>query len=313
MKRLKVGIIGLGSMGKNHLRVLSMLKNIDLKFIYDIDSDQIKSLGDNYEVHASKSLENDLQEIDAAIITTPTSTHYDYIKLVSRYVDNIFVEKPLTESLSTTQKVLELAKEKSLKIQVGFIERFNPAIVALKKVINNTEQVINFDITRTNKLSSRIKDVDVVTDMMIHDIDLALHFNGKVESVEAYGVMEDNMIAFARATLKHENGSYSNLTASRITEKRIRQIFVTCKDMFIDCNLLSKEVFINKQTLVQSYKEVSITSKQETINVKPGEALLSELLSFTQYIQGEDNDSSIPTAEAGLMAMEIAQNIQEQI
>lgn len=309
---LKVGLIGLGNMGQNHLRILSMLKNVDLKFIHDADIKRSEQLAKQYDVRCSVDLDDDLGMVDAVVLVTPTSTHFDYIKRVSDRVSSIFVEKPLTDDLHTSQEVLGLAKNKKLRIQTGFIERFNPAVVVLKDVVANAQRVVNIDFTRTNKVSSRITDVDVVTDLMIHDIDLALYLNGPAKEVSAYGVIEDGMIAYARAAITHEKGAFSNITASRITEKRIRQISVTCDEMYVDCNLLRKEVVINKQSLSQAYDNVSISSKEEAIHVRPEEALLSELMAFVRFAAGGDT-SAVPTEHDGYNAMRVAHQVQEII
>lgn len=309
---LKVGLIGLGKMGQNHLRVLAMLKNVDLTFIYDVDAARATELAAQYDCRFSSDLDRDLAQVDAVVLVTPTSTHYDYIKRISNHVASIFVEKPLTDTLETSDVIIRLAEDKKLRIQVGFIERFNPAVMALKKVMDSAGKIINIDFSRTNKVSSRITDVDVVTDLMIHDIDLALYLNGPPMDVSAYGVIEDGMIAFARATITHQNGSFSNITASRITEKRIRKISVTCDDKYVHCNLLRKEVLINKQTIEQYYDKVSISSQEETIDVRPEEALLSELMAFVRY--AADGDSTvIPTDLDGYNAMKVAQQVQQII
>lgn len=309
---LKVGLIGLGNMGQNHLRVLSMLKNVDLRFIHDVDTKRSQELARQYDVRSSIALDDDLGLVDAVVLVTPTSTHYDYIKRISDHVSAIFVEKPLTDNLATSEEILALAEEKGLRIQTGFIERFNPAVMVLKDVVANAERVVNIDFVRTNKVSSRITDVDVVTDLMIHDIDLALFLNGPSKEVSAYGVVEEGMIAFARAVINHENGAFSNITASRITEKRIRQISVTCDEMYVDCNLLRKEVVVNKQSISQSYENVSISSKEETVHVRPEEALLSELMAFVRFAANGDA-AAVPTEHDGYNAMKVANKVQEII
>lgn len=309
---LRVGLIGLGNMGRNHLRILSMLKNVDLVFIHDTESARVAELAAQYDCHASTDLDTDLARVDAVVLVTPTSTHYDYIRRASHHLKSIFVEKPLTDTLESSIAVVDLARETGLRIQVGFIERFNPAVMALQKVIGDSDRIINIDFSRTNKVSKRITDVDVVTDLMIHDIDLALYLNGPANNVEAYGVLEGGMIEFARATIGHANGAFSSITASRITEKRIRKIEVTCVDKYIDCNLLRKEVLINKQTIEQYYEKVSISSKEETIDVRPEEALLSELMAFVAYAGGS-NVVSVPSELDGLNAMKVAQRVQTLI
>jgi predicted dehydrogenase len=311
---IKIGIIGLGKMGQNHLRVLSMLKSVDIKFISDIDTKRASELGNKYDIPLSNILENDLKSIDAVVIVTPTSTHFDMLNLASKYVRYIFLEKPLTGDLESSKRAMHIIQERGINLQVGFIERFNPAIIELKKVIDHGGEVINIDFSRTNKLSSRITDVDVVADLMVHDIDLALYLNGPYRSVYAYGKTENGNIAFANAIITHENDRFSKLTASRITEKRIRQISVTCKEMYIDCDLLKKEVLVTKQTVDQSYRGIFLSSVEETIEVSNQEALLSEDMAFITAV-AQDNFSSplIPQTLDGINAMRLVDEVQRQV
>ena len=312
---ISIGLIGLGKMGQNHLRILSMLKNVDLKFIYDKSVDVLYDSAHKYNVKPSTNLIEDLKTVDAVVIVTPTSTHFEYLNLVSDYVKNIFVEKPLTGDLQTSKKISQLAEEKDVNIQIGFIERFNPTVIELKKILSKSSNVLNVDFTRTNKVSSRIKDVDVIMDLMIHDIDLALYLNGDVESIQAFGHIRDEMVVFASAYLKHKNNRLSRITASRITEKRIRQISVTCEDMYIDCDLLRKEMYINKQTVHQNYDYLSVTSIEEAVQVSNQEALLSEMVSFSERINGSSKLVNIeyPDLSSSLKSMYIADQIQKQI
>lgn len=308
---IKIGLLGVGKMGQNHLRNLAMLKQVEIAFIYDFDKNICKQMSELYNVPVSTNLDEDLQKVDGVVVVTPTFTHADYIKKVSKYVKNIFVEKPLTDTLESSKDIVKLAKDLDLNIQVGFIERYNSAVVAFKKVINNSKNIINIDFSRTNKVSSRITDVDVIIDLMIHDIDLALSINGKAKKIVAHGYVKSGMAEYARAILTHENGTFSNIVASRITEKRIRHISATCDDMYIDCNLLSKEVFVNKQSIEQYLDNVSISSKSETVDVRPQEGLLLELIDFIRLCQGEKVE--VPNEKDGLLAMEVAIEIQRQI
>ena len=283
-KIIKIALFGIGKMGQNHLRILSMLKDVEVAFLYDVNLELCESLSKSFGIKVLENLDEDLKDCDGAIIVTPTFTHFDYVNKVSDYVKNIFVEKPLTDTLDTTQIILDLAKQKSLNIQVGFIERYNPAIITLQNILRDTK-IVNIDFTRTNKMSSRITDVDVVIDLMIHDIDLALHFNGDIADIYAHGVVMEGMIEYARACIIHKNGAFSNIVASRITEKRIRQISVTTHNEYIDCNLLRKEVFVDKQSVEQRLDSVSISANTETIEVRGQESLFSELLDFVNCVK----------------------------
>ena len=309
--RISFGLLGVGNMGQNHLRVLSILNSVSLEFIYDADHEQADRLSEKFGVKISTNLETDLENVDAVVICTPTVTHADYIKLAGRHVKNIFVEKPMTDSFESSREIMSFAEENGIKIQVGFIERFNPVVMALKNIASKHDNVINIDFTRTNKLSSRISDVDVITDLMIHDLDLALYLNGEIENVSAYGIIEDNMIVFASAVLLHKKGCFSRILASRITEKNIRLIQATFKDMFVDCHLLRKELLINKQStlnindITDTY---TITSTEQAVEVKKQEALLTELQSFVSQCTGEN--TSVPGTTDALNAMGLCEKIR---
>ena len=310
-KNVKIGLIGLGKMGQNHLRNLELIKDAELSFIFDLDYKKTKELAKRFNTVALSDLKSIPDELDAIIICTPTSTHLHYINLLSNKANYFFVEKPLSNDLQSTKKAIEILKRDHKSLQVGFIERYNDAVDTLKNLLLNSNRVINIDFTRTNKISTRIEDVDVVIDLMIHDIDLAIYFNGYPKSINAYGYLNNGVIEYARAIFVHENGVFSNIVASRITEKKIRQINATCEEMYIDANLLSKEVLVNKQTIQQYYENISITSKTETILVKSQENLLTELLDFINLCKG--TKVHVPNGKDALLAIKAAEMIQKQI
>lgn len=313
-KILKVGLIGLGNMGRNHLRVLSMLKGLELAFVADANAEVAAKAGQLHGIPGVVDPTPLLAGVDAVVICTPTVTHADYIRMAAAHVKNIFIEKPLAATLDEAIDIAAFAKEKGLNVQVGFIERFNPAVQALKTVLDRTERVISLDFTRTNKVSSRITDVDVVTDLMIHDIDLALYLNGPASSVAAHGFAHGNMIDFASALITHQNGQFSRIQASRVTDKKIRQIEGTCVDMFVDCDLLRKEILINRQSEARESGSLpyAISAIQETVAVPPQEALLSELQAFmASCCQSFSNQ--VPGVEAGVDAMKICSQIQTAV
>jgi len=313
-KTLKVGLIGLGNMGRNHLRVLSMLKGVELAFVADANAEVAAKAGQLNDIPGVVDPTPLLADVDAVVICTPTVTHADYIRMAAAHVKNIFVEKPLAATLDEAIDIAAFAKEQGLNVQVGFIERFNPAVQALKSVLNRTERVISLDFTRTNKVSARITDVDVVTDLMIHDIDLALYLNGPASSVAAHGFTHGSMIDFASALITHHNGQFSRIQASRVTDKKIRQIEGTCVDMFVDCDLLRKEIIINRQSEARESGSLPyvISAIQETVAVPPQEALLTELQAFmSSCIQ--PGTVLIPGVDAGVDAMKICAQIQASV
>lgn len=299
-------------MGKNHLRVLSMLKGVKVEKIFDFNEEALKLLSKQYDVPYTTDAEKALDNIDAAIIVTPTSTHFDYFKLCVGKVTNVFIEKPLAETYEQAQEIKAIANQNNMFVQCGFIERFNPVVSELKKILKSRE-VINADFFRTNRLSSRITDVDVVTDLMIHDIDLALYLNGSVQDVVAYGSKENGFVSFASVVFKHHNGSLSRIIGSRMTEKKIRSIQVTTKDAYIDAELVRKELHMHQQSAITIDKDDSymVSSLEQQILVKPQEALLVELQAFISRCNG--SQSIVPDVDAGVESLRICQLILESI
>lgn len=312
--RLRVGLLGLGRMGRNHLRVLSMLRGVELAFIYDTDAAAGAVLAGEKGVSFASDLDKALGEVDAVVICTPTVTHAEYIYRAARKVRHLFVEKPLTDSLDSSLAVERLATERELRIQAGFIERYNPAVVQMRALLRRSDQVVSVDFVRTNKISSRITDVDVITDLMIHDIDLALHLNGPVTYVAAHGVGNGEMIDFASALLTHANGRFSRVQASRITDKKMRSIQATCTDMFIDCELLRKEILISRQSELRQEpgEPYVISSVSEVVEVPPQEALVAELQAFVEGCKDDTLDDAPGVAEA-VAAIRICEEIRSSI
>jgi predicted dehydrogenase len=310
----RIGIIGLGRMGQNHLRVLSTLAGAEVAFVSDANAAKAQEVAARYGVAAADLIDRAMTDADAVIIASPTVTHEDYIRRAARHVRNIFVEKPLTSDRLSSEEICALAASEGLNLQVGFIERFNPAVEQVKKLLDRSSDVVSVDFVRTNKISSRITDVDVVTDLMIHDIDLALHLNGPVSDVSAHGVASGQMIDFASALLTHENGRFSRIQASRITDQKMRRIQATCRDMFVDCELLRKEITISRQSEIQQRpgEPYTITAITEAIEVLPREALLLELQAFVASMAGEET-AGRPRAQEGVAAMVICDEIQRAI
>lgn len=310
---LNVSILGIGNMGKNHLRVLSMLKGVTVAKIFDFNEDALKLLSQQYDVPYTLDVGEALENVDAVIIVTPTSTHFDYFKLCVGKVTNVFIEKPLAETYAEAQEIKALANENGMFVQCGFIERFNPVVVELKNILKTTK-VINADFFRTNRLSSRITDVDVVLDLMIHDIDLALYLNGPIQNVVAYGNKEHGLVAFASAIFKHQNGSLSRVIASRMTEKKMRTIQVTTNDAYIDAELVRKELQMHKQSSITKNIDDSyiVSSLEQQIEVRPQEALLVELQAFISRCNG-DRSAVLPDVDAGVESLRICQLVLESI
>ena len=318
----RIALFGVGKMGQNHLRALLALQKENrarVAFIFDSNESLARSVAAEFGLNLVRDFEGNLGALEGAIIATPTFSHFNYIKTLGRRVKNILVEKPLTHDLATSRKVETLAKQRGLNIQVGFIERYNPAFLALRQLLVG-KNILNIDLERTSKASSRIVDVDVVADLMIHDIDLALLLCGEVREIHAQGVVVGGIVEFAKAILRHKNGRLSSITASRITHKKTRQIRVMCEDSHIECDLLAKNILVTKQRI---NARGEITEKLESFAPETADSLRLELLDFVNLCANCREDSPqdslrqganhAPNHIDGLNAMKIAHEVQRQI
>ena len=258
------------------------------------------------------SIDDLIDAVEVVDIVTPTLSHFDCAKKAIEKGRHIFVEKPIAHDIEKALKIKEISEDQDIFVQTGFIERFNPAVIELKSIVAK-DRVINLDLTRTNKLSSRITDVDVILDLMIHDIDIALYLNGPVSKVKAYGARENGLVAFASAFIIHENGSFSRVLASRMTDKKIRSIQATCENSFVNSDLLRKEIVVSMQSEInqKSGEAYVISSVEHQVELRPQEALLVELQSFIGSCLGED--IIVPDADAGVNALRICDEIQKEI
>ena len=308
----KLGILGLGVMGHNHYRVASLLNNFEVVAVFDPNKEALERLKADKKILKTSKIQDVIELCDAVIISAPTEFHLALIENVSHKIKNIFVEKPMVGSRKEAIELGRLCEERSLNLQVGFIERFNPTVTALKKVFATEKNIINCDFIRANKVG-RIQDVDVVMDLMIHDIDLALYLNGPVKEVSAHSKSGDGLSEFCIASLVHENNSISRLLASKVTNKKIRSIEVTSDESFIECDLLRKEVFVSRAESPADYVDgyYKIEGTRSVIEVGYQEALLSELQAFAALCNREHND--VPNYQDGLNALNVASLIAEKI
>ena len=306
---ISISILGLGKMGENHLRVLSLMKDVEIKFIYDQNKKRLNELSKIYNVSPTQSLEKALSNCDAVYISTPTNTHFSFFKKCANKVENIFLEKPPAANLNDSLKLKDLSIKNNNFVQCGFIERFNPTITSLKQILKKNK-TINIDFMRTNKLSERIKDVDVVIDLMVHDIDLAIYFNGPVKNVFAFNKKVKRKIVFSSAVLEHENSSISRLQASRITEKKIRSVDVTTNKEFIEAELLQKTLIVNKQSQILENKNIAyqIDSVKQQIEVPSQEPLFLENQAFINKCL-KNSHIKVPDLESSIEVMKVANKV----
>lgn len=323
MNNLKVGIIGTGHLGKLHVKMFKHLKNCQIVGVYDKNFIQSKAAASEYNVNEFENLNDLLNQVDAVSIAATTSSHHDLVKKSLENGKHVFVEKPITATISEAEELVKIANQNKLNLQVGHIERFNPALVSLEKYIIKP-MFIQTD--RLAQFNPRGTDVAVVLDLMIHDIDVILSLiNSEVNHVEASGVavVSDN-IDIANARIQFENGAVANVTASRISQKKMRKMRIFQKDNYIALDFITgvSEVYRllpieqNIEGSSISFGEIGIGNKKKRLiyeqpEIKEINALSYELQLFVNSVL--QNERPIVSGEDGLKALKVAQMIIRKI
>lgn len=291
MEQVRIGVIGTGRMGQNHCRVYSNLRHTKFIGVCDINADLGKEMARQHEVSYFKDVDSLLENVDAVSICTPTPEHYELVKQCLDRNIHVLVEKPFTETLEQAQVLKEAAEAKNdLVVQVGHIEMFNPTFTELRKVLEEMAPLaMNFN--RLSPFQGSNVDVDVVLDLMIHDIGLVVNlFTGEPISMDAYGFsVFSNTIDHGLVVLRYDPGPLVSLTASRVTEQKVRAISVTTKEAFVEADLLNKNISVHRRTLGDyinhkngvKYRQESLI---ERIVVPAREPLYLELQDFVNCV-----------------------------
>jgi len=311
-----MGVIGVGNMGRHHVRILSLLKDIELIGVSDVDLTKGIEIASQYQTHFYENYEELLPRVDAVCIAVPTRLHHEVGSRCLKAGVHILIEKPIAADLAEAESLVNLASETGCILQVGHIERFNPAFRELSKVIQ-TESILALEARRLSPYSDRANDVSVVLDLMIHDIDLLLELSASpVVRLTASGSTSNNSgnLDYVTANLGFANGVVATLTASKITHRKIRCLAVHCKNSLIETDFLTNEILIHRhQTQNLSperqkvfYQQDGITEKVYTSNVEP---IHAEIEHFVNCIRGGERPSV--GGEQALKALRLASLIEQ--
>ena len=301
--KLKIGVVGVGHLGSQHARVLAEIEESELVGVYDIDRERAKAVGERYGVAAFSSLEELLGETEAVSCAVPTESHYEVAREVLRAGRHLFLEKPMARTVKEAEELLDLAVKGGLKFQIGHIERFNPAVLRAQEFIKDPKFV---EAHRLAPYNPRGTDVDVVLDLMIHDLDLLLHFMGKYPvKVDAVGVpVLTDKVDIANVRLEFEGGEIANVTASRVSVEKLRKIRLFQKDTYISIDYLNKSIDLYRKRngeIVPFPLEVD----------RSLEPLKLELRAFVRSVL-EDRTPPV-SAEEGILAQRLAEEVIEKI
>ena len=317
---LKVGVFGVGHLGKFHLNNWKEIENVQLVGFYDPDDATAKQVIEKYGLERFTDVNKLLNKIDAADIVAPTNHHFALCEAAIRAGKHVFVEKPLANTIEEGRQIVKIAKEAGVKIQVGHVERFNPAYLAVKNMQLNPGFI---EVHRLAQFNPRGTEVSVILDLMIHDIDIILSLvKSDVKNIFASGVavMTDTP-DIANVRMEFNNGCVANLTSSRISMKRMRKMRLFQKDAYIGIDFLEKKTEIIK--LKQPGDSNAFTFDLETPNggtktiavinpeTLPVNAIREELISFTDAVL--NNKATAVSEIDGFLAMEVAHKILEKI
>ena len=320
-KKPKIGVVGAGHLGKHHIKHLSNHKGVDFVGVFDTNEDSLKSICDEFSVKPLQSLEELISLCEAVNIVTPTNTHFDIARKFLNQKKDVFIEKPLTNTVEEALSLINLAKTNECIVQVGHIERFNPTINKLKELVDNPHYI---EIERLAPFQARGTEVPVVLDLMVHDIDLILEMvNSPLESIQASGAkMMSNSIDLAHAHIKFQNGIVANLKSSRIAQNYVRKIRTYQKNFYSITDLMIPQIELyglkhhNAFSKELKSQEVETNTGLKTLYYEKfvpenKDALLEEINDFIHCI----NTRSKPNVDgqAGANALEIALKIENEI
>ena len=314
-EKINLGIIGVGHMGQYHVNVARQLSEAKLIGLYDADPDRGKVIAEKYETRFFPGISDLLKEVDAVVIAAPTFLHHQISKEALQAGKHVLVEKPIAESVEQAKELVSLSQKNNLILQVGHVERFNGAILELGKIVESPMLV---ESRRLAPFNTRIRDVGVVLDMMIHDIDIVLNLvKSDVIGLSAMGAkIVSNHEDIASVILKFKNGCIASINASRNTQSKIRTLNITDKNAYIQLDFTDQEIELHRQATSNTqmssneirYRQESIVEK---IFVHKDNPLKQEHEHFINCILGKAQPHV--DGETDIKTLEIAHTILEQI
>jgi predicted dehydrogenase len=319
---LKFGVLGAGHLGKIHIRLLKEIPGIELVGFHDISATSREAVAAEYGIRAFETAEELIKACDVVDVVTPTLSHFECAAAAIKHSRHVFIEKPLANTVEEGEELMSLAREANVKVQVGHVERFNPAFIAARPYIGTPMFI---ETHRLAQFNPRGTDVSVVLDLMIHDIDVVLSLvRSAVKKISTSGVaVVSDTPDIANARIEFDNGCVANLTASRISMKNMRKSRFFQRDAYISVDFLKKSTEVIRLRNVEGTPDpLAVTidlgegkgTKQiffENPAVSETNAIREELASFADAIR--NNTDPIVDIRDGYLALEVAHKIVEKL
>jgi len=301
--KIRAAVVGAGTFGRHHLRILSQSPNAELAGVVDTDPARAEAAGSEYGCPAYASLDALAGKIDAAVVAVPTSRHAEVGCALLNAGADVLVEKPIAADLASAQRLVDTAAKHGRILQVGHLERFNPAVTALKKIVRLP---LFFEIHRLSLFSPRSLDVDVVLDLMIHDLDIVLDLAGMMpEEIRAAGIsILSEKVDIANVRLAFPGGCIANLTASRVSTERVRKLRLFQPHQYISLDYQKQEAVA---FTVSGAQQIGF----QPLPVAKDEPLHAEVESFLEAVRTRQRP--LVAGEDGLRALQVALDILDKI
>ena len=320
---VKVAVIGAGVMGRNHLKTYKSLQGVELVGVYDIFPEAAQKAADMFGIKAYHSMEEVAQEVDAVSVVTTSVTHADVGEFFLNKGIHCLMEKPLATTEEGCQRLINAAKKNNVTLLVGHIEQFNPAVEQMHKILSNSGKIRALTAQRMSAASGRITDVDVAMDLMIHDVEVVMSLvKSEVKNVHVAAVKTPDHPAgkdYITALLEFENGVIADLTASRITQARVRTLAVTTDTNYIDMDFINQSINVHTQGRMPYVNQEEIPDRMnyglkgsvEQLFIPTNQPLQAELTHFISCVNGQSTPRI--TGEDALSALRVLWKIEEKL
>ncbi|MBD9239549.1 MAG: gfo/Idh/MocA family oxidoreductase [Alphaproteobacteria bacterium] len=322
-KNIKVAVIGAGMMGKNHMKTYKSLNGVELVGVYDIFPEAAKAAAETFGIRAFSSMEEVAENVNAVSVVTTSVTHADVGEFFLNKGIHCMMEKPLACTEEECQRLISAADKNNVVLLVGHIERFNPAVEQMGKLLSDTSKIRSLTAQRMSAASGRITDVDVSMDLMIHDVEVIQSLvKSPVVNIQAASVKTKESPMgkdYITALLEFENGATANITASRITQARVRTLTVTTDTNYIDMDFINQSINVHSQGRmpyvnpenIPEWMNYGLKGSVEQLFIPTNQPLSAELNHFLSCVRGEATPRI--TGQNALDALRVIWKIQEKL
>lgn len=322
-KAIKVAVIGAGMMGKNHLKTYKTMPGVELVGVYDVSPEATKAAAEAFGIKAFSSMEQVAAKVDAVSVVTTSVTHADVGEFFMNKGIHCMMEKPLATTEEGCLRLIEAAQKNNVVLMVGHIERFNPAVEQMGKLLSDTSKIRSLTAQRMSAASGRITDVDVAMDLMIHDVEVILSLvKSPVVNVQAASVKTKESPQgkdYITALLEFANGATANITASRITQARVRTLTVTTDTNYIDMDFINQSInvhtqgrmpYINQEEIPE-WMNYGLKGSVEQLFIPTNQPLFAELTHFIKCVNGEATPRV--NGEQALDALKVIWTVEQKL